>query len=96
MVNRVFNGCHSNRANKSGKYDDIAIFKITARSGTFYLEWKKNILNITTKYRPVDANLSQQIERGQIYICENHYEPEDVKITGRLCFTIFILFKQMF
>ena len=71
MVNCVFNGCHTNRANKSGKYDNIPIVKITARSGRFYLDWKRDILNIITKYRQVDADLSQQIERGKIYICEN-------------------------
>ena len=81
-----YNRCHTNRANKSGKYKDIAIFKITARSGIFYLVWKKKILSIITKYRQVDADLLQQIERGQIYICENHYEPEDVEITGRFMF----------
>ena len=63
-----FNGCHTNRANKSGKYDNISIFKITARSGRFYLDWKRDILNKITKYRQVDPDLSQQIERGQIYI----------------------------
>ena len=94
MVNCVFNGCHTNRATKSGKFDNISIFMITSRSGRFHLDWKRDILNIITKYRQVGADLSQQIERGQNYICENHYEPADVEITSKFIVFISILFQE--
>ncbi len=39
----------------------------------------------------MDIDLSQQIERGQIYICENYYHPEDVEITSKFIVFLSIL-----
>ena len=49
MVNCTFNECFTNRANKSGKYQSLALFKLTGRKGEFYEKWKKEVLNIVTK-----------------------------------------------
>ena len=86
MVNCTFNECFKNRANKSGKYQSLALFKLTGRKGEFYEKWKKEVLNIVTKYKHVDANFKKQIQSGNIYICEKHYKKEDVEITRKLPF----------
>ena len=83
MVGCAFNDCTTNRANKSGKYKDITLFKITSREGEFYENWKKGVLSILTRYRVVDQNLKEIIQKGNVFICENHYDHEDIEITRK-------------
>ena len=85
MVNCVLNDCFTNKANKSGKYAGISLFKITTRSGEFYERWRKEVLNIVSKYRVVNADLKNQIQRGNIYFCEKHYKIEAIELTRKLC-----------
>ena len=84
MVNCAFVGCCTNRNNLSETYKGISLFKITNRKGDYYENWRKEVVNILTKSRVIDATLKHQIETDTVYICERHYKPEDIKISRKL------------
>ena len=88
MVNCVLNDCFTNKSNIAGKYAGISLFKITARTGDFYERWRKDALNIVSKYRVVNADLKSQIQRGTINFYENHYSTEDIELTRNSDFTM--------
>ena len=79
-ANCVFPGCFVSR---TPKYENISMFKLPNRSGEFYVKWKKEILNIITKYRVVDKCFKKQIESGNIHVCERHFSKEDIELTSK-------------
>ena len=82
-MNCAFFGCGTNRNNVSGTYDGISLFKITSRKGQYWENWRKEVVNILTKSRVVDASLRNQIDCNTVYICERHYKPEDIEISRK-------------
>ena len=46
------------------------------------LTWKKNIIQITEKYRVVDKNLREKLELGNAHICKLHYKKDDIEFTS--------------
>ena len=35
-------------------------------------KWRREMLNVMTKDREVDANFKKQIEKDHVYVCEKH------------------------
>ena len=70
---------------------NLAVFKITNRTGDFYQEWRKQVLDIVKKCRVFDNDFHRQLDNGRVAICEAHYKKEDIehtktgKKTVRLC-----------
>ena len=56
-------GCSTSRA--TPKKDD-----------EYNVNWRKNIVDMITKIRVVDASLKRQIERKSLHFCEKHYPEE--------------------
>ena len=84
MVGCAFNDCTTNPANKSGKYKGITLFKITSRKGEFYENWKKGVLSILTRYRVVDQNLKEIIQKGNVFIFFMHFFSQVRNIPERI------------
>ena len=56
-------GCSTSRA--TPKKDD-----------EYNVNWRKNIVDMITKIRVVDASLKRQIEMKSLHFCEKHYPEE--------------------
>eukprot|EP00112_Aurelia_sp_Birch-Aquarium-sp1_P022201 Seg6169.2 transcript_id=Seg6169.2/GoldUCD/mRNA.D3Y31 product="hypothetical protein" protein_id=Seg6169.2/GoldUCD/D3Y31 len=83
MVICAFVGCCTNRNSVSETYKGISLFKVTNRKGEYYENWRKEVVNILTKFRVIDASLKHQIETNTVCICERHYKPEDIEISTK-------------
>ena len=80
-ANCVFPGCTVSRTDK---HKDIGIFRVPTRKDEFYSEWRKNLINVITRYREVDKALKDQINAGNLYICERHFSSGDIELTSKL------------
>ena len=80
-ANCAFPGC---RVSRTEKYKGIGVFQIPTRKDQFYSEWRKDILNVLTKYRSFkQAELDEKVSKGDIYICERHYAKDDIEFTSK-------------
>ena len=73
--NCAFAGCSSNRRHK-----DITLFKLPTAKDETTEEWRREMLNIITKDRVVDANFKKQVENDHVYVCEKHFRECDMYI----------------
>ena len=64
-------GCGTNR-----RHNGVGIFRIPSgndeRWKVIHDEW----IRVITKDRVVDANFREQIESGNVYVCERHFKEE--------------------
>ena len=89
-ANCVFPGCTVSRTDK---HKDIGIFKVPTRKDEFHSDWRKNLINVITRYRENDTALKDQITAGNVYICERHFSSGDIELTSELLsFCIFFFF----
>ena len=72
--NCAFVECHVYR--KKGGY---SIFNVPKGEDEWSTNWRKQLIDIITKYRVVDAKFRCQIEKKEVSICERHFT-EDLKI----------------
>ena len=73
--NCAFAGCSSNRRHK-----DISLFKLPTAKDETTEEWRREMLNIITKDRVVDANFKKQVDNEHVYVCEKHFRECDMYI----------------
>ena len=73
--NCAFAGCSSNRRHK-----DISLFKLPTAKNETMDEWRREMLNIITKDRVVDANFKKQVDNEHVYVCEKHFRECDMYI----------------
>lgn len=73
--------CYTSRTEK---FKGVAIFKVPAGKDEFNSNWREKLICIITKDRVVDKNLRKQIEENRVYICEKHYDAE--QIIHRKCY----------
>lgn len=66
-------GCGASRRIKG-----IGIFRVP--SAVKYKEWRTNWLSQVTKSRVIDSAFREQIENDRVYVCEKHFNPEDIEI----------------
>ena len=67
-------GCGTNRRKKG-----IGIFKLPAPTNDEERKWRQNLLNEITKSRVVDQAFKQKIEKDTLFICEEHFLPDQIE-----------------
>lgn len=82
MANCVFPGCGVQRI---PKYDGIGLFRVTSRKGDFYEEWRNKLIRLILQYRVMkEQELREKVMKGNVYICEKHFSPQDIEYTSKL------------
>ena len=64
-------GCSTSRAAPI-----VALLGMPKNDDEYNVNWRKNIVDMITKIRVVDASLKRQIERKSLHFCEKHYPEE--------------------
>ena len=54
---------------------DYGLFKIPPPSKP---EWRQRYLDQILKGRVMDAKFQAKIDSGRVWVCEKHYEPDDI------------------
>ena len=65
-------------------YSGVGLFRVSQKKSQDFIDWRSKTLNIVKKYRTVDRDFKRQIESGNIYICEKHYQEGDIELTSEL------------
>ena len=65
-------GCSTFRATPG-----LVLLGMPKNSDEYDVNWRKNIVDMITKIRLVDASLKRQIERKSLHFCEKHYLEEN-------------------
>ena len=65
---------------QSKKYEGISLFKIPQKKCDS--SWKKEVTAVVKKYRVIDKSLRNRLEKGQVFICERHYESTGIEYTS--------------
>ena len=65
-------GCSTFRATPG-----LVLLGMPKNSDEYDVNWRKNIVDMITKIRLVDASLKRQIERKSLHFCEKHYPEEN-------------------
>ena len=55
----------------------LVLLGMPKNSDKYDVNWRKNIVDMITKIRLVDASLKRQIERKSLHFCEKHYLEEN-------------------
>ena len=71
--NCCFNGCGINRRNKG-----FSLFKLPSEK--LYPEYRAKWIAVIKKYRVMDSNLKQQIEKDRVHVCERHFKAEELEL----------------
>ena len=71
------------------KHKGVKLFQISTRDNDFYTKWRKETLDIISKFRVFDAVFKARIKNGRAFVCEKHYEESDFELTGKLFFALF-------
>ena len=81
---------------RSTKYSGVAIFKYPGKTGIYgksadeQAEWRREFLSKITRDRVVDEKFQKQIDKGDVFVCEKHFNPDDI-IRGKNLFIWFSL-----
>ena len=75
-------GCGTSR-----KHVGVGIFRIPSGKDEVSTKTREAWLNVITKDRVVDKSLRSQIDKGELYVCEKHFKPEEIDC--RKCILIF-------
>ena len=68
-------GCGTCRNQK-----DLAIFKVPTAKDEVTRKWRSEMLSIITRDREMDAKFKRLIEKDKVYICERHFELDQLWI----------------
>ena len=60
----------------SGATPGVALLDMPKNDDEHNVNWRKNIVDVITKIRVVNASLKRQTERKSLHFCENHYPEE--------------------
>ena len=71
--------CAFNECTVYWKKGGLSIFNVPRGDDEWSRNWRKQIIDIVTKYRVVDAQFKRKIEKKDVAICERHFT-EDLKI----------------
>lgn len=61
-------------------YKGISLFSIPSASDERKATWRREIINIITKYRVLDKKFRKQIDEGKVHVCERHFQPRDIEV----------------
>ena len=73
--NRAFNQSGTSRRKKG-----IGLFKLPTGKDEESKVWRRDFLNVLTKYRVQDEGFKRQLAAGSLHVCERHFLPEEIKI----------------
>ena len=73
--NCAFNQCGTNRRTKG-----IGLFKLPTPKDEESKKWRRDVLNILTKYRVQDKDFKRQLASDCLHLCEKHFFPEEIRI----------------
>ena len=59
----------------------VALLGKPKNDDEYNVNWRKNIVDMITKIRVVDAGLKRQIEKKSLHFCEKHYPEENFDAT---------------
>ena len=54
----------------------VVLLGMPKEDDEYNVNWRKNIVDMNSKIRVVDASLKRQIERKSLHFCEKHYREE--------------------
>ena len=57
-------------------------------------KWRRDVLNILTKYRVQDKDFKRQLASDCLHVCEKHFLPEEIRICKLKFLIILILSTQ--
>ncbi|XP_065061651.1 uncharacterized protein LOC135688649 [Rhopilema esculentum] len=63
---------------RTKKYKEILIFKLPKAVDDETKRWRNEILNVITRDRVIDVGLREQIREDRVYICEQHFRPDQL------------------
>ena len=81
MVDCTFNECFTNRANKSGKYQSLALFKSSGRKGDFLWEMETGSVEHCDKIQASWCRLQKADSKWKYLYLWKAFHKEDVEIT---------------
>lgn len=78
--NCAFPGCSVQRKKK---FQGTTIFTIPKRMDEYYTKWRKDLIDVISRYRVLDSSTKQKYINCEatICICEKHFAPEDMEPT---------------
>ena len=73
-------GCTTSRnKNKRNKdKESIPIFRLPSGKKPEHEKWRKDMLNIITKDRVIDAKFQEMIDKNNVFVCGLHFRKEDL------------------
>ena len=78
--NRAFNQCGTScRIKQAESFKDKV--PTTMAGDTKSSNWRKEFLNVITKYREKDASFKKQLKENTLHVCEKHFLPGEIKIS---------------
>ena len=86
-ANCWFNLCGVSRRRGTSQSESLSLFKLPTGHDEKSKQWRRDVLNIVTKYRVKDENFKRQLDNDTLYICEKYYKPDDITI--RKCMILF-------
>ena len=73
-TNCAIYGCGACRSRKCKALS----IKVPSAVDDFTNKWRSDILNVITRDRGVDLPLKKQIEENLVYVCKQHFLPEEL------------------
>ena len=68
---------------QTSKHEGIKLFQITTRDNEFYAKWRKETLDIISKFRVFDTIFKARVQNGRAFICEKHFKDSDFETTSK-------------
>ena len=65
--------CGNNRRMKG-----VGFFKLPSKNKQYRQEWRKRWVNEILKYRELDAQLRERIDKELLFTCEEHFHPHEI------------------
>ena len=72
--------CAFNQSGTSRRKKGIGLFKLPTGKDEESKVWRRDFLNVLTKYRVQDEGFKRQLAAGSLHVCERHFLPEEIKI----------------
>lgn len=94
-ANCCFNFCGVSRRRGKSQSESLSLFKLPTVLDDKSKQWRRDVLNIITKYRVKDDNFKSQLDNDTLHICEKHYKPDDITMRKCRISFMFIYFRLM-
>ena len=67
----------------------ISIFTLpNAKKNEFHKNWNRELVNIITRDREITADFRHRIEANKVYICERHFDGNQIYICKYILFSL--------